>query len=274
MARTPASHQRLQVAADDFVRKIELTTSDGVKTLYIGSSPASGATHVRLDGQDETYLGSDINSWEWAAQASNWIEAQYFTVTSNDVDRITLQNANGELVFTRGAPNADGTLGEWSMEGLAAGEQLDTSKVATLLTRISSVRLVNPLGKSDKPEYGMSEPQATVTLETKDAEGTVKNYTLQLGAKDDENNYAFKSSDSEYYVQIAAFTGDDLVKEARADYIKQPESSAPADAAPPEAPVVQDGNVVTTTDAITATGAITATDAVTATDTVSDTSTP
>ncbi|MEZ4707141.1 MAG: DUF4340 domain-containing protein [Caldilineaceae bacterium] len=273
VTRTPASHQRLQVAADDFVRKVELTTGDGVKTLYIGSSPASGATHVRLDGQDETYLGSDINSWEWAAQASNWIDAQYFTVTSNDVDRIALQNANGELVFTRGEANADGTPGEWSMEGLADGEQLDTSKITTLLTRISSVRLVNPLGKTDKPEYGLGEPQATVTLETKDAEGTVKNYTLQLGAKDGQNNYAFKSSDSEYYVQIAAFTGDDLVKEARADYIKQPESSVPADAAP-AAPAVQNGNGVTSTGILTSTGAITATNAVTSTEVVSDTSTP
>ena len=275
VTRTPASHQRLQVAADDFVRKIELTTtSDGVKTLYIGSSPASGATHVRLDGQDETYLGSDINSWEWAAQASNWIDAQYFTVTANDVDHITLQNANGELVFTRGEPNADGTPGEWSLEGLAADEQLDTSKITTLLTRIGSVRLVNPLGKTDKPEYGMSEPQATVTLETKDAEGAVKDYTLQLGAKDDQGNYAFKSSDSEYYVQIAGFTGDDLVKEARADYIQQPESSVPAESAPPAAPAVQSGTIVTATDAVTSTGDITATDAVTATDVVSDTSVP
>jgi hypothetical protein len=54
---TASSLKRLQVADDDFVRKIDLQGADGnVHTLYLSTASGGGANHVRLGGQDNVYV--------------------------------------------------------------------------------------------------------------------------------------------------------------------------------------------------------------------------
>jgi hypothetical protein len=124
VTRTDASHKQLQVAADDFVRRIVLETAEGKEhTLYLGSSPSYGATHFRLDGQSETYLTSDISNWETNATASSWVDTGYQNVPQADVTRLTVENGNGTFVFIMDDE------GNWTMEGLAEDETLAETKV-------------------------------------------------------------------------------------------------------------------------------------------------
>lgn len=223
VARTADSHKRLQVAEADYVRKIELTTPDGVQTLYIGSSPGAGATHVRLDGQNETYLTSQINTFELRTQPSGWINTLYFSVPRDDITRIELENANGTFVFER-TLDEEGEPGEWSMTDLAEGETLDTSTVSTLLTRVSELRMVEPVGVEAQPEYGLDDPLVTVVLTAVDDEGEETTHTLSFGVQDSDSNYYVKSSDSEYIVRVSSFTGDALQEETREEFLVEPET--------------------------------------------------
>ncbi|HXF64413.1 MAG TPA: DUF4340 domain-containing protein, partial [Caldilineaceae bacterium] len=60
VTQTAASHKQLQVAEDDFVRRITLNAGGDEYTLYLGSSAGAGATHLRLAGNDATYLTSEV----------------------------------------------------------------------------------------------------------------------------------------------------------------------------------------------------------------------
>jgi hypothetical protein len=214
VTRTDASHKRLNVAADDFIRRLDLEMADGTKqTLYLGSSPQYSAIHFRLDGQDETYLGSGVSTWEIDATADAWVDTTYLSVPQENVTQMTLENNNGTFVFSLDAE------GNWTMDDLAADETANATNINAVVRQATSLKLTNPLGKEEKAAYGMDAPNAIVTLE---AEG--RTITLHVGAKDatEEDRYFVKSSESPYYVRVAEFSVKAMVENTRDDFIEQP----------------------------------------------------
>jgi hypothetical protein len=225
VTRTDTSHKRLQVAVDDFVRRIGFETSDGTAhIIYLGSAPSYGATHFRLDGRNETYLADDLSTWEVNATAASWVDTTYFSVDQEELTQVTLENANGTFVFTRD----DG--GNWTLEGLEEGEELASGKVSTAINRATLVTLVSPLGQDGDPAYGLDDPVATVTLESDD-----QTIALRVGAQDpDDSSYVVKVSESPYYVRVAGYNVQPLVENARDDFIQPPPTPAPEAEPTPE----------------------------------------
>lgn len=217
VARSESSHQRLRVARDEYVRRIDLETADGaVYTLYLGSSPTSGTTHFRLEGQNETYLG-DVPVWNAGIVVGSWIDTAYVRVPEEELVRVTLQNANGTFRFVRDE------AGEWTLEGLQADETLAAARVTAAIRQASNLYMTGPLGQEELDEYGLGAPLAVVTLETADA-----TYTLRIGAHDAESNsYVASFSESPYIVRVSALSVDRLVNNGRADFLEAPPTPTP-----------------------------------------------
>ena len=271
VTRTPESHRQLQVAPDDFQRRVELTTNDATYVLYLGSSTGATANHVRLDGQDATYLTGEIAAWELDILPSGWINTQYVTVPADTITAMSLTNISGTINLVREGET-------WMLEGLAEGETPSPANISALVNRAATVSLTRPLGQTEDPAYGLDQPQATVTLTVQDEAGTATTQTLYVGAKDEaENVYYFKSSESPYYVTIAAFAAEALINQQRSELLAQPEATTDAATdsatenaagpAPVEAPTAPLSP--TTSSAVTATATMTAT--MTATETVTAT---
>lgn len=234
ITQTEGSHKALQVAGNDFVRKVELRVGDTVThTLYIGVAGGGSAVHVRADDRPEVYLTGEVLSWDVNAQESNWVETLFFTVPQTATLGITLQNPNGVFEFER--PDGES---EWTMQDIGPGETLVQNNVLSVVNQVTSLRLQAPLGKTDKPEYAMDAPQATITLRTKDGD-LEKTYTLTIGAKlEDEKprpgseekmfHYVAGSSESPFYVRLSDFVGDALVNKTRADFLAPPTTPTPA----------------------------------------------
>ena len=219
---TSASHKRLQVATNDFLRKIDLKTTDGkTRTLFLGSSAGMQAIHVRLEGEDEVYQAGDLAVWDFGTGPTAWIDPVYLSVNQAGVTEMTLRNANGEWTFSKDAD------GNWTMQGLAPDETLNSNNVVGLLSRVSSVRMKRPLGKSETPDYGMAQPNAVVTLKVKETDQLISQ-TLTIGAKDEgDQSYVVKSSRSDYYVSIAEATAMDLVERTRDEFLQPPPTPMP-----------------------------------------------
>ena len=243
VTQTEASHKQLKVADDDFTRKVDLKLADGSgHTVYVGSSAGAGATHVRADGQPQVYLTADLNSWEVDAQATSWINTQWFTVTQTATVAISLQNAQGSFDFTK-------TGDAWTMQGLTATETLNQNNLTALLTQGSSLNIVSPLGKTEQDSYGLKTPLAVVTFTTRDDTGE-QTHTLRFGAKQQDPNqkdgspgltyYVASSSDSPYYVRVADYTANTFVSKIRNDFVQAPptppEASPAAPVSPPATP--------------------------------------
>jgi hypothetical protein len=213
VASSETSHRRLQVAPDDFVRRIVFGTGDGTKeTVYLGSSPQYGSAHFRLEGQSDTFLTNELSTFDVRATANAWIDTQYQSVAQEDINRVTLENAQGTFVFERADEES------WTMADLAEDETLNQTQVSSVLRRASMIVMKAPLGKEEQTSYGMEDPNAVVTLETAD-----KTVTLYVGAKDaDDVSYVVKSSESDYYVHVAEASLTTLVQSDRESFLEAP----------------------------------------------------
>ncbi len=214
VAKTEASHKRLEVAGDDFNRLLEITLLDGSNyKLYLGSSAGAGATHVRVDDQAEVYLTADINSYDANAQASAWIDTLYYTLPQTATVAMTLENQNGVFDFVKEGD-------KWTMKDLSDDETLKENVVTGLVNQAVSLRMTTPIGKEEQPSFGLDDPLAVITLKTQGGE----EYTLRIGAKDEaaNNSYAAKYSESPYYVRVAEYTGNNFVQKTRDDFLEPP----------------------------------------------------
>lgn len=222
VAQTPASHKRLKVADDAFERLIEFELDDGTRhKLYVGSAPTYRVVHVRADDQDEVYLASGLSAADARAQASVWIDTLYLSVPKDQVVALTIENENGGFEFEKD------DAGTWTMKDLAADETLNESNMPSLVSRLSSLRMLQPLGKVEQDDYGLQDPSAVVTVQTRDEEGTVKDYTLHVGAKSGDDSYVVISSESPYYVRVSAYTVKDFVEKTRDGFLKLPPTPTP-----------------------------------------------
>ncbi len=251
---TAGSLKRLQVADDDFVRKVDLQGADGkVHTLYLGTASGGGANHVRLGGQDNVYVARGINAFEAATDANGWINPTYLSVPQSNILSASIENAQGKFDF---ANNAN----VWTMKNLPGGAQFNQEELLSLLARLGSLNMQSPLGKQAKPEYGLDKPSATVTAVVSDTNAT-KVYTLKIGAKDGEGNYPVISSDSTWYVKVPGASVEPFITAKTETFLVQatptPEAALPP--TPTELPTLEATPTLTATEASTPTAPITAT---------------
>jgi hypothetical protein len=213
VTRTAGSHKRLQVAADDFMRRIVVDTTDGKRrVVYLGSSPSYGTIHVRAEGENETYLTNEVSSWEVNATVESWIDTAYLSVQSDDLVALTLQNSNGQWSFEKDAE------GDWTMVDLPEGEMLDESNVTLLVNQARQISMVRPLGREADASYGLDRPAGTLRLQTAD-----RTITIEIGAKSAEDNtYVVKSSESPYYVRVSEYSVQGLLEKSGEDFVLAP----------------------------------------------------
>lgn len=221
VTQTAASHKRLQVDVDDFQRRIILTEDNGsILTVYIGSSAGSQTVHVRLDGEDEVYLARDLSAWNFSAEASSWIDATYLSVASNTVVSASLENDQGTFEFEK-------TDGQWTMAGLGE-EEFNEPNFTALLNRISTLNMKTPLGKEEKEEYGLSDPQAVFTFTVETEDGEQETNTLTIGSDSEDGSSCFVyASNSEYYAAISKTTLEDFINRSQDDFIVQAATPTP-----------------------------------------------
>jgi hypothetical protein len=218
VANTPASHGRLKVSPNDYVRRVELTGADGQRvTLYIGASPNVGTTHVRRDGQDAVYLTPAALSTDARTDLAGWIDTAYVQANPDEIQQIDVERDQEQYSLLRDP------AGEWTLAGLAPGEMVQTDQANLLASRLATISLTKPLGKSLKPEYGLDQPQASITLTVASADGMTQTVAIAIGAEDEAGSaYTVKASTAAFYGQAPKFQLQDFVEKGRADLVTAP----------------------------------------------------
>ena len=258
ITRSTTSHRRLRVSSDEFERLIEIESGESTHKLYLGKSGGGSTLHVRLDDQPQVYLVSGLAVSDAGVAVSSWINTLYFSVPSDQVISLRLQNANGTFEFTKSGDT-------WSMAGLAEGETLNQQALTTLLSQVTSLYMSTPIGKEELADFGLDAPQATITLRVLEPEETPeptpdiaqsplatatpdpqatptatptphyveKEYTILIGAKRDDGVVA-KSPTSDYYVLLTEAVAERFTKKTRADFITLPPTPTPEPTVTPE----------------------------------------
>lgn len=228
IATNPTSHARLEVAQDEFQRKLTLVTPDDNHVVYLGTGGGVDTIHTRLEGNDNVYLTSGLNSWEVQPQISSWIDTTYLDIEQDNVTRLILTNASGTYEFERDETG-------WAYLGLGEDEEFDSNRMSSLLRNATTVRMTQPLGLEAQDEYGMENPEITIQVvyeepveSEADAEATdepgeatpettpeatsepaptevkaiEKSYTITIGEPLGNGEYVLKATNKDYYVQV------------------------------------------------------------------------
>ena len=215
VTRTATSHKRLQVAAEDYQRRLVITLASGVqKVVLVGSSGGSQTVHVRLEGHDEVYLTSELTTTDLGSGAANWIDTTFMALSVDQVSALRLVNASGELSFSKDE------IGSWVQADLPEGRQSDSARINTLVSRLATLRMVEPLGKDALPEYGFDQLALLAELVVPSADGaSTQIVTLEVGAFDEAaNQYIARSSASEYIVRVAGFNLSEAIQATAETY--------------------------------------------------------
>jgi hypothetical protein len=229
IAQNAASQARLKVSPDAFDRKIEAKIGDRTVTLYLGTANEANAAYARVADQNAVYLSSGLSVTDVGGLPVSWVNSAYVTISTNDIASLKVENANGTFTFNR-------VNGAWVLPDVKPGEQFSQDAVNTLVNQLGTVALTAPIGAKADDKLGLSKPQATITILTRTAGPTPtpqpptptpavglgvqpppqpelptstprfieKTYVLQVGAKLDNGDYAFKSADSTFYVRVGA----------------------------------------------------------------------
>lgn len=203
VTRTADSHQRLQVADDDFIRKINVTQDGRDFTIYLGSTPAPGSTHIRLSTDDKVYLTNAVNANQFSATASNWIDTSYVQLASDTIQSVSVKNQEGSLEFNKDAD------GNWQQANLPVGMVFNSTTFGSAISAISNLRMVAPAGTELMENYQLNNPQAKIVITYQDGENPEETIDLSIGGKDENGlNYYALSSNAAYVVKISAASAE------------------------------------------------------------------
>jgi len=223
VAKTSDSHIRLTVSERSFERTIEMVLSDGsIRKVFLGSVTQLDSIHARIDGEDDVYRVTGISTTDAPVGPASWIDTVYFATPEDALLSVTVENSGGRLEFVKDSN------GEWGIGELEEGEILDTEAVDLLISKVESMAMREPLGKSEDPSYRFDQLSALVIVRSLDRVGAEQIRTIRVGAEfEDKVVFVVKSSASEYYALVAPFGVRDFVEHTRTNLLVPPPTPTP-----------------------------------------------
>ena len=214
VALTEVGRRELHVVVDEYERRLQIRSRSEEHLLYIGNTAGRRGTHVRVEGEDEVWSVDGLSTWQVSVDQSAWVDPIYLRVEPEKVDSFELENSAGSFLFLREGE-------EWTYRDLGSGETLNTERLGIFMNRMSTLRMIRPLGIEPPGENGLAERAAVVRLELSSGKDQ-KADTLEvviLTQESDDDDYIVKSSNSEYYVLVSSFTLSDLVDADRSTFV-------------------------------------------------------
>ena len=236
-AANRANHARLEVSADKGIRVIVKKGATTLADLWIGAF-RSGATMVRVEGQDRVYAVEGSIKYAFNKDVKDWRDREITDLDPNDVVAITFQGPKGTFGF---AKNGD----DWSAApGAAVLARFSPSKLAGVVQSAARLRATDFAATTLTAEQlGFDTPEMTTITFRTGGEGGVQDVTLQLGK-------ASSSGDREFYARRAGVDTVYIISSYLANRLAPDEESlsmpadggvAAAPAAPPEMPPGMEG---------------------------------
>lgn len=163
LASGKTRQKQLEVADDNYQRKVIITAGGKDVTLYVGASAGARQTSVRLAGSDQVHGASGLSAFAVGATPSSWIDTAYFKVDKEQIASVEVTNPNGTFSLE---PGAGGT---WSVElngkpvDVPAGQEIDKDLIDRAVNRIATLTMNEP----GDPKRAVDKPQVTVTVRMK-----------------------------------------------------------------------------------------------------------
>lgn len=197
VATSASSHERFEVAAAKFQRRVEFYQGDKkLGEFFLGSSPGFKKIHVRRDGDNEVYA-VELTSFEFSSTAKEWF------------DKALLAAKNPILISSKDyALQKQGD--SWSFESDAA-TKVDTAKATELADALANLNVL---------DLAMTKPEGEITsIKVKNDTGERHYEFIKMG-----DNYYVKRDDKEWYFTLSQYEFDRVAKPQKTDLVASPDT--------------------------------------------------
>ncbi len=148
IATNDYNHVALEVATQQYTRKVELNTDQGTDTVYLGAASGRGL-NVRLDGEVDVYSVRGNTAWSIPDQANRFFDRDVFRIPADEV---------GELVIHRPGESPIELVrsgAQWTSPGLPDGMQLDPTQTDTFVASVLTLRMLEPAAATETAAHGL-----------------------------------------------------------------------------------------------------------------------
>jgi hypothetical protein len=176
---------------------------ESVFDVYFGENGSRGQM-TRLGQQDGVYAVKGFSKWLYERDAKGWRDKSMLKFEDKEVVRVEIKNPNGIFTFDKAGESWTGKHGKQAASAKPI-EKFQASKVDDLLRAYKALSAMD-FGDGKQPaEVGLSEPQATVTIELKGGTGL---HVLKLGnVADGTNRWAMTNGSDQIYT-ISSWSAD------------------------------------------------------------------
>ena len=225
VATTRDAQTRFKVSDTDFERRVTLSAGGkAIATVYFGTSPSMREIHARREGQPDVY-SVQFASWQIPAKQSGWEDKTLLQIPVRDIAAIDV--AGLHIVQAEDKTSGDKTSNDktsadakaaakepaWQAAGLAAGETLDPTAVASLAGSLANLEFDHVIKGTPPADDGLASPALELTV-TKRGGASV---AYRIGKSKDGKTYTLKSSARSEYFAVPSYGAEPLIAAASRD---------------------------------------------------------
>jgi len=171
VATTDASHTQLEVADDNFQRRVSIKQGDEmIGELYLGTSPGFRRTHARRAGQSDVYSVA-VNTYDLPDSTEGWLDKSLLQVTevaAVQIDGKPLSKDGDNWVFD----GSDQTDQEQASELVRSFENLRVLDVVEEVEESVEFSTVSVTSDNDGYEYRFGETDGSYMVARSDVDAT------------------------------------------------------------------------------------------------------
>ena len=182
----------LGVGADDYTKKVTITSGATSSTLYLGTSGRGSSTHTRVDGDERVVAVRDFSTWRVNARPDTWVHRSVVDLDPESVIGLELLRGDGGIVLTKEGDT-------WLLDGAPA----DATAVDALVKKAAKVTLSAVTGPA---EGALPGELLAVVLRTADGATT---WRVAPGAA--EGKFAVAVDGGSHVVEIGKWAVESLL---------------------------------------------------------------
>jgi hypothetical protein len=194
---------KFKVTDKDALHAVFKKGNEVLLDLYLGENGSRGQM-TRVAGRDPVYALKGYSSFLYARDIASWRDKKIFEFEEKDAEKVTIQNENGEFVFTKSGEDWKGTFAEPKKKAKDIPD-FDKTKVEGMVRAYKALNAAD-FGDDKKPgDVGLAEPKATVTIELKG--GTGKHVVTVGDTAEGSNRWAMRNGSDQIF-SVSSWTSD------------------------------------------------------------------
>ncbi len=217
LVQSANKHANLEVAADQYERKVEIVSGGDTTTLFIGLAAGSNRTALRINDENAVYGVQGFGARTAAATVRPWIEQNYLGLEKGDIAKATFATSSGLITITpfqtkSGTQDWKVTLDDKPIK-IGPNQRVDSQHIRTVMNSIRAIKVHKPV--ANKP----GKVLATIVLDLKPAQSAngessipPEQLQLEITETDAEGNFFFAKEKSRGAILTESDELSDLVK--------------------------------------------------------------